>query len=97
MPINTSEIDFKSHIPYYLQLIEVLKSQITQKVWKPGERMPGEQDLCTDFGVSRTVVRQALGELENNGLIVRHKGPGTFVAEPKISESLVQKIGRAHV
>jgi len=92
MSAKTSAIDFYSHIPYYLQLIELLKTRILQKVWKPGDQIPGEQDLCTEFSVSRTVVRQALGELENSGLIVRRKGRGTFVAEPKISESLVQKL-----
>lgn len=92
MATITSAIDFNSHIPYYLQLIELLKTRMAQKAWKPGDQIPGEQDLCTEFSVSRTVVRQALGELENNGLIVRRKGRGTFVAEPKISESLVQKL-----
>jgi GntR family transcriptional regulator len=92
MAAKTSAIDFNSHIPYYLQLIELLKNRMIQKVWKPGDQIPGEQDLCTEFGVSRTVVRQALGELENSSLIVRRKGRGTFVAEPKISESLVQKL-----
>ena len=42
--------------------------------------------------VSRTVVRQALRELELDGVITRRKGKGTFIAEPKISEGLVQKL-----
>jgi len=85
-------IDFDSHIPYYVQLINLLKTQIAQKVWKPGDKLPGEPDLCIDFHVSRTVVRQALAELEQDGLIVRKKGKGTFVAYPKIGESLAQKL-----
>lgn len=44
------------------------------------------------FDVSRTVVRQALGDLASEGLITRSRGRGTFVAEPKIEESLVQKL-----
>ena len=57
-----------------------------------GEKIPGEQDLCLQYGISRTVVRQALGDLEIQGIVRRQKGKGTFVAEPKINESLVQKL-----
>lgn len=92
MTEKTSVIDFNSHIPYYLQLMELLRNRMVQKIWKPGDQIPGEQDLCKEFGISRTVVRQALGELELNSMIVRRKGRGTFVAEPKISENLVQKL-----
>ena len=43
-------------------------------VWAPGDQIPGEQDLCKLYGVSRTVVRQALLELELEGAIIRRKG-----------------------
>jgi GntR family transcriptional regulator len=85
-------LNFESHIPYYLQLIDLLREQIQQKSWLPGEQIPGEQDLCERYGISRTVVRQALRELEFDGAIVRRKGKGTFVAEPKINEGLIQKL-----
>ncbi len=85
-------IDFESPIPYYLQLIDVVKERIQQKEWQPGSQIPGEQDLCGQYGISRTVVRQALRELELEGVIHRRKGKGTFVAVPKISEGLVQKL-----
>jgi GntR family transcriptional regulator len=85
-------IDFTSNIPYYVQLIELLKDMIQGKTWKPGGKIPGELELCDSYGVSRTVVRQALRELELHGLLVARKGKGTFVAEPKINESLAQKL-----
>jgi GntR family transcriptional regulator len=92
MADQPEKIIFESHIPYYAQLISLLKGQISQKIWKAGDQIPGEPELCKIYGISRTVVRQALNELEQEGMIVRRKGKGTFVAMPKISESLAQKL-----
>jgi GntR family transcriptional regulator len=85
-------INFDSHIPYYIQLMDILKEKILQKQWVAGEQIPCEQELCETYGVSRTVVRQALRELELEGVINRRKGKGTFISEPKISEGLIQKL-----
>jgi GntR family transcriptional regulator len=85
-------IKFESHIPYYIQLMDILKGKVQNKIWVPGDQIPGEQELCGQYQVSRTVVRQALGELEQEGIISRRKGKGTFISLPKISEGLVQKL-----
>jgi GntR family transcriptional regulator len=85
-------IDFNSPIPYYLQLIQTLKDKIEKGEWKTGDKLPGEFELCETYGVSRTVVRQSLRELELDGIISRKKGKGTFVSGPKINESLVQTL-----
>jgi GntR family transcriptional regulator len=85
-------INFESRIPYYLQLMEILKEKVQKKEWTAGDQIPGEQDLCALYQVSRTVVRQALRELELEGVISRRKGKGTFISPPKISEGLVQKL-----
>jgi GntR family transcriptional regulator len=91
--MNTiQKIKFDSHLPYYIQLMDILKEQIQANQWLPGEQIPGEQELCETYGVSRTVVRQALRELELAGVITRRKGKGTFIAEPKISEGLIQNL-----
>lgn len=92
MGTTDNSINFASNVPYYLQLIDILKEKINQGDWRPGEQIPSEPDLCATYEVSRTVVRQALREIEMERLIVRRKGKGTFVAEPKITESLVQKL-----
>lgn len=60
MSNNRDDIDFHSKIPYYIQLIDVLKDKIAKNAWHPGEQLPSEPDLCEMYGVSRTVVRQAL-------------------------------------
>jgi GntR family transcriptional regulator len=85
-------INFESHIPYYIQLMDILREKVQQAEWVPGNQIPGEQDLCELYQVSRTVVRQALRELEYEGVISRQKGRGTFISLPKISEGLVQKL-----
>jgi GntR family transcriptional regulator len=92
MIFQNNVIDFSSNIPYYIQLIGVLKEKIRSGEWQAGDQFPSEPDLCESYGVSRTVVRQALREIELEGLITRRKGKGTFVAKPKISESLAQKL-----
>ena len=85
-------IDFGSPLPYYVQLMRLLKGRIDNGDWPAGTQLPGEPELCTLYGISRTVVRQALGEMEQQSLIVRRKGRGTFVAAPKVSESLAQRL-----
>lgn len=85
-------IDFESHIPYYIQLKDIIRGRIKEGTWTVGDRLPSEAELCAMFGVSRTVVRQALQDLIHEGLIRRRKGKGSFVAPGKVSEQLVQKL-----
>jgi GntR family transcriptional regulator len=85
-------MDRTSRVPYYVQLKEILQEQIESEALRPGDRLPSETELCERFGVSRVVVRQALSELVHEGLVVREQGKGSFVAQPKISEALVQRL-----
>ena len=61
-----------------------MKEQIGSGLWRPGDLLPSEPELARRFGVSRVVVRQALAILEDDRQILRVRGRGTFVAEPKI-------------
>jgi GntR family transcriptional regulator len=54
----------------------------------PGAAIPTERSLATEFGVSRTTVRQALADLTAEGRLHRVQGKGTFAAEPKIAQRL---------
>lgn len=93
--INAS-INFQSHLPYYVQLLEFLKEHIKKGIWKPGELIPSEKKIGEYYQVSRTTVRLALRELELEGLIFKRKGKGSFVTRPKISEGLIQKLTGFH-
>lgn len=81
-----------SGIPYHIQVRNVLREHLQAGTWQPGDRLPSEPELCQMFAVSRPVIRQALNDLAQHGLVTRLKGKGTFVAPPKISEGLVQKL-----
>ena len=62
-----------------LELIEALEV---------GDAIPSERLLGTDLGVSRLTVRAALDELVREGYLVRRRGAGTFVAEPKVAKGI---------
>ena len=53
-----------------------------------GDAIPSERQLSTDLGVSRLTVRAALDDLAREGYLVRRRGAGTFVSEPKIAQEL---------
>lgn len=88
----TPAIDRRSYIPLYAQVKDALQELIKDGGLEPGAQLPGEPELCRIFDVSRTVIRQALRDLELQGLIRREKGVGTFVAEPKVREALFQEL-----
>lgn len=78
-------------IPLHYQLSELLNQEIEAGRWKVGEQIPVEEELCSHFSLSRTTVRKALDALVNTGLLQREQGRGTFVAEPKLVEGLVNR------
>lgn len=80
-------IDRTSRLPLYYQLKRWLVEQIENGRWQPGDMLPTEQQLQEQNELSRTTVRQALRELEQDGLVSRYRGRGTFVAKPKVSHS----------
>jgi GntR family transcriptional regulator len=53
-----------------------------------GQAIPSERHLSTDLGVSRLTVRAALDDLVRDGYLVRRRGAGTFVAEPKVAKGM---------
>ncbi|RLC99338.1 MAG: hypothetical protein DRI77_02980 [Chloroflexi bacterium] len=72
----------QSLTPLYLQLKDLLASQIADGRLQHGDALPSERQLCEEFNLSRTTVRQALRELGDQGLIHTVPGRGAFVAPP---------------
>ena len=75
--------------PLYSVIASQMEELIAAGQWHEGDRLPPERQLCGDFGVSRATLRQALGELEERGLITRHQGRGTFVSGPRVQLPIV--------
>ena len=73
----------RDSVPLYERVTADLKKEIDQGVYKVGDLLPSENDLCASYNTTRPTVRQALLRLMNMGYIVRHKGKGSIVAEPK--------------
>lgn len=81
--------------PLYSQLREQLRARILDGSYPPHSQMPSESELGALFQVSRITVRQALGDLQKEGLIFKIHGKGTFVAKPKAYQNVSRLLGFA--
>ena len=81
-PILHAKLSMDSDIPLYAQLVGIIKRNISTGALSVGDLLPSEAELCRWMNISRNTVRQAIGELEDEGLVVRKRGRGTFVADP---------------
>jgi len=75
-------------VSLYQSVADDLRDRILSGRFAPGDRLPAETELCTEYGVSRSTVREALRALANQNLVVTARGVsgGTFVALPKASD-----------
>lgn len=69
--------------PLWVQLRDSLLRQIAEGGLPPHSKLPSEAELCSEFGVSRTVVREALNQLVVNGRVYKIQGKGSFVADTR--------------
>jgi GntR family transcriptional regulator len=74
-------------IPNYYRVEKFLRDQINTGALKPGDPILPESQLALQFGISRMTVRQAFSRLVFEGLIVRQRGRGSFVAEPRFQHT----------
>ncbi len=68
--------------PLYSQAAEVLVRYLAEQAYEPGAMLPGEDELARQLHVSRSTLREAMGILEREGLVMRKHGVGTFVTNP---------------
>lgn len=79
--------------PLYAQIKDALRSRILDGTYQPHDRIPSESEMMLSFNVSRITVRQALKDLENEGLIFKLQGKGSFVSRPRPFQELTQLQG----
>lgn len=72
-------------VPKYVAVRDNLRQRA--QAMRPGEKLPAEPELCEQYGVSRITLRHAIGDLIQDGLLVREQGRGTFRTDSGASES----------
>lgn len=75
------------------RVVDGVTERIRSGALRPGERVPPEPALMREFGVSRSVVREAVSRLQANGLVRTHQGVGSFVLAPEPSAPLLAAPG----
>ncbi|KHF38672.1 GntR family transcriptional regulator [Halalkalibacter okhensis] len=80
------------HRPLYLQVIDRLKEDIEKNVYDEGQKLPSEFELSKLLGVSRATLREALRLLEEEGVVIRRHGVGTFVHSKPLFSSGIEEL-----
>jgi DNA-binding GntR family transcriptional regulator len=78
-PTDSDLIDRESHEPAYAQLANILRRQIADGVFRPGDQLPSEAQLCRRYGISPMTVRRSINLLADQGVVDTEQGRGTFV------------------
>lgn len=91
--MSTATIDREDARPLHVQIRSILQQQIMDRTLAPGQQLPTEEELQHQFGVSRSVVRQALSSLAASGLIQRQRGRGSVVTAAPVLRRHVQRAG----
>lgn len=82
----------RSSLPLFAQLTTELREELNRDLrsgrLKPGDLFATEKNLCRKYGVSTITAKRVLDDLESEGLVIRHRGRGTFVAHPRVSQNL---------
>ena len=89
---------FNNESPIYLQIVEIIKTQIAQGVLKPGDQVPAVRELAVTAGVNPNTMQKALTELERTGLVYSQRTSGRFITEDaKMIEELKNNLAQEQI
>ncbi|MEO8285254.1 MAG: GntR family transcriptional regulator [Chloroflexota bacterium] len=86
--LSSSKLSKEKGVALYVQLSRALREMIREQGAKPGDPLPTEEQLRAAYGVSRSTIRDALAQLEQEHLVERRQGIGTFVSRPLLKRDL---------
>ncbi|WMT85931.1 FadR family transcriptional regulator [Pelagibacterium sp. 26DY04] len=75
------------------RIVEAVQDRIRDGSYGPGQKLPTEHELIGEFGVSRTVIREAIANLRANGLVTPRQGVGVFVTDQPFAQPFVLAAG----
>jgi GntR family transcriptional regulator len=84
------ELDLRSRLPIYEQLVEKIKEQIINDVLKTDEKFPSVRQLAGELTINPNTIQKAFRELERQGYIYSISGKGNFVAPIKTNENAMK-------
>ena len=90
----TLQLDFRSGLPIYIQVVQQIESQIAAKVLKPGDQLPTVRALASQLRVNFNTVARAYRMLDEARIISTQQGRGTYITEippPEVTEKLRQE------
>ena len=84
------QLDKDQSVPLYKKIKKLIRDNIEQGLWKPGDKIPTEHHLVKELKASRMTVNRALRELMQESVLVRKQGSGTFVSPSKLETGLLE-------
>jgi GntR family transcriptional regulator len=85
------QLDVKSGVPFYRQIIDQVKTAIASGNLEPGDRLPTVRQLAVDLSINTNTVARAYTELELTGLVETQMGSGTFVGQHTVEQDDVER------
>jgi GntR family transcriptional regulator len=90
----TLQLDFRSGLPIYIQIVQQIESQIAAKVLKPGDQLPTVRGLASELRVNFNTVARSYRMMDEARIISTQQGRGTYITEippPEVTEKLRQE------
>lgn len=85
------QLDVKSGVPFYRQIIDQVRSAIATAAVGPGDRLPTVRQLAVDLSINPNTVSRAYTELELTGLVETQMGSGTYVGQRPVERDDVER------